>query len=237
MEHILYNEVLYQEITQEIKKTYNQATDRYGLHSTDGKQLEAVYLHIFPYSRRGWAAAIKSNNQYVWINTDFIEEPMLDKDRWLIDVSVPANSVCNCMPAEDLNCQLCEGGYIFNTLNFRMVEEQEELTVYEYDTEYNTYRIQLNKNNLLTCPEDLLFDYIWNIDEFEKQIRWAIDAFEDIESEFKNTIRVCLVKNNDDNTSVQLITSTVSIDLIDTSISMVVTKDKIILGFDEFPYS
>ncbi|MBF8962319.1 hypothetical protein I0P70_03585 [Pontibacter sp. FD36] len=235
MEHILNNEVLYKSNSLEIKKTYDKTSDRYGLHGSNGRKSEAIYLHIFPYTSDKLAPAIKDNNEYVWINLELLEEPMDKNDKWLIECSVPLNSVCNCVSGGNMfECDLCEMGSIFNSLNFKVISHNLDTTIYEYDTRDNTYRITLIKSDTIS---DLIFDYKWEAAELEKQIRWTIDEFEQLKGEHKDKLHVCVYKYLDENAAVQLTPYAISINLIDTSIVMNVTKNKIVLGFDEFPYS
>lgn len=235
MEILLNNEVLFRNNNIEIKKTYNQEIDQYGLSSSGGKKLAANYLHVFAYTTDGLAPAIRGNNEYVWINLELEEEPMLDKDKWIWQCCVPSNSTCNCLnDGSILDCTICEAGSIFNSLNFKAISQSSDTTIYEYDTRDNTYRITLVKQNAIS---NLVFDYKWEAAELEKQIRWTIDFYEQMKGEHKYNLDVCVYQYLDRNVAVQLTPYNVKIEIIDTSILMDVTKNKIVLGFDEFPYS
>lgn len=227
MEHILNNEVLYKSNSLEIKKTYNQEIDRYGLSSSGGKRLEAKYLHIFPYTPDNMAPAIKTDNEYVWINFDFQEKPMLDKDSWIWKCCVPTCSACNCLDdGSILDCTICEAGSIFNNLNFRTTSQTLDITTYEYDTRDNTYRVTLTKIDSIS---DLIFDYKWEAAEVEQQLRWTIDSYEQLKGNHKYNLNVCVFEYLEGNVAVQLTPFNILIELTDTSILMDVTKNKIVL--------
>ncbi|MBF8962152.1 hypothetical protein I0P70_02745 [Pontibacter sp. FD36] len=235
MEILLNNEVLFRSNSLEIKKTYDKTSDRYGLYCSDGKRLAANYLHIFPYTPDELAPAIKADNEFVWINLELEEEPMLQKDKWLWACCVPANSKCNCLDdGTILDCTICEAGSIFNTLNFKTVSLSSDKTIYEYDTRDNTYRITLTKSD---ATSNLLFDYKWEAAEVEQQLRWTIDSYELLKGEHKYNLNVCVYEYLDGNVAVQLTLYAVKIDFIDTSILMDISKDRIVLGFDDFPYN
>ncbi|MBW7469136.1 hypothetical protein ABID22_003823 [Pontibacter aydingkolensis] len=163
------------------------------------------------------------------------EEQMLNKDSWIWACCVPSNSTCNCLDdGTILDCTICEAGSIFNTLNFKTTSQTHDVTTYEYDTRDNTYRITMAKSDTIS---DLIFDYKWEAAEVQQQIRWTIDSYELLKGEHKYNLNVCVYQYLERNVAVQFTPYVVTIDLIDTSILMNVTKNKIILGYDEFPYS
>ncbi len=216
MTQVLNNEVLYKSEDGKtiIYKTYSQEMRRYGMLK-DGKKgsrfADTTYRHIFPF-QDDRAAAITSDNQYVWVDTDLQESEMDELDVILVEVTQIEGSRCNCQDkVEELGCDLCEGGVIFNELNWRQVESKGQRLLFEYDSDYSTFNIVLTASATFA---NLMVDEVWEEVELYRNIRLYINNHKEELLQSPKFLHVCVLSRSIQFSGVKLTPCSLSVELI-----------------------
>jgi hypothetical protein len=213
---ILRKEVLGECGDKVIYKTYDNETDKYGLHKETPEGVTSLsenYIHIFPYQDNK-AAAITVDEEYVWINSDLEESAMAIEDKWLCEALVIQDSVCNCLTVDNyLECDLCVFGNIANSYRFRKVDEQPGMVEYEYYANCYTYRIKMYEGDMFMSR---VVDYVWDRDDIITRLKIIIETYETQKVQLEDNLYVCVLDSVSNEFPTTLLTSFfITIDLID----------------------